>query len=93
MDTDLPFELGRNYLFRTIGYHWLGRVIAFRGKFVVLDDASWIADTGRYGECLKGNLVQISSSEIEPSPRQVVINSDHITDAVEYPFVLPRDAK
>lgn len=50
--SDFPFEIGKQYLFRTIGYHWLGEVISIRGKFLVLDSASWVADTGRYSDAL-----------------------------------------
>jgi hypothetical protein len=91
--TDQPFVIGTAYLFRTIGYHWLGRVKAISGKFLILTEASWIADTGRYSEALEGKITSLPSSEIEPAKRDVIINSDHITDASEYPFQLPKDLK
>ena len=89
----LPFKIGTAYLFRTIGYHWLGRVTAITGKFLTLDDATWVADTGRFNEALLGKLAELPQSELEPSPRPVHINADHITDAVEYPYQLPKGVK
>lgn len=89
----IPVEVGKAYLFRTIGYHWLGRVVSVCGRWITLDDASWVADTGRYSESLAGDIGSLQSSEIEPSPRPVLVNSDHVTDAVSYPFEIPRSAK
>ena len=90
---ECPFEVGKQYLFRTIGYHWLGRVQSVRGRFLILEDASWVADTGRYSEALAGKIGELSSSELEPSPRPVILNMDHVTDSVEYPFQIPRGVK
>ena len=89
----IPVEIGKAYLFRTIGYHWIGRVTSINGRWLTLDDASWVADTGRYSESLAGKIGTISSSELEPSPRPVIVNSDHVTDAVSYPFEIPRSVK
>lgn len=89
----IPVEVGKAYLFRTIGYHWLGRVIAVNGRWLTIDDASWVADTGRYSEAISGKIGSLSSSELEPSPRPVLLNSDHVTDAVSYPFEIPRSLK
>lgn len=90
---ELPFKIGTAYLFRTIGYHWLGRVKAQCGKFLVLDEATWVADTGRYNEAVQGRIAELSSSELEPACRDVILNTDHITDATEYPFQIPRGVK
>lgn len=89
----MPFVVGTQYLFRTIGYHWLGKVAAITGKFLTIDEATWVANTGRFSDALNGGIEKLSSAELEPSPRPVVINSDHITDAVEYPFSIPRGVK
>lgn len=91
--SEIPFDVGTAYLFRTIGYHWLGKVASIRGKFLVLEDATWVADTGRYSESLSGKIAELSSSELEPSPRPVVLNTDHITDAVSWPFQIPKVVK
>lgn len=88
-----PFDVGKQYLLRTIGYHWLGRVKLIVGKFLILEEASWVADTGRYSEALSGKIGELQSSELEPSPRPVIVNVDHVTDAVEYPFQIPRGVK
>lgn len=90
----LPFQVGTQYLFRTIGYHWLGKVKATCGRFLVLEaGAGWVADTGRYSEACSRGILDIPSAEFEPAGRDVLLNSDHITDAVEYPFQIPGGVK
>lgn len=93
MPAEIPFDVGKQYLIRTIGYHWIGRVQSIVGRFLILEIASWVADTGRYSEALAGKLTELPTSELEPSPRPVILNADHITDAVEYPFEIPRGVK
>ena len=89
----VPFKIGTSYLFRTIGYHWVGCVKAICGQFLILSSASWVADTGRYSDATKGKLLESSSSEIEPAAADVILNYEHITDATEYPFSLPEIQK
>lgn len=90
---ELPFEIGTAYLFRTITYHALGRVKSIVGKFLILEEAGWVADTGRYSDACEGRMMELTSSEFEPVMRPYIINSDHITDSVTYPYELPRAVK
>jgi hypothetical protein len=78
-DIELPFEIGGEYFIRTVTYHLTGRVIDIVGKFLVLEDAAWIADSGRFNEFFK---TPSSSLEVEPfGDRNVFVNTDSITDA------------
>lgn len=89
----LPFDVGQTYLFRTIGYHWLGKVKEVQGKFLVLDPAGWVANTGRYHEACAKGIDSIPAAEFEPCGRAAILNTDHVTDAVTYPFHLPGGVK
>jgi len=58
--SDCPFEIGDAYLIRTVTYHVLGRVKAIKGNFLVLDEASWVADSGRFSVAFeKGELNEV----------------------------------
>lgn len=63
----MKIEVGKSYFFRTEGDHWIGRVVSVDGPFTVtLEEAAWIASSGRLGVFLaKGKADQM---EIEPVP-------------------------
>lgn len=85
-----PFLVGRNYLVRTITMIDVGKVKAVIGNFLVMEDASWIGDTGRFYECLTKTDV---FNEIEPFKFDVYINLNSIVDATLWPFELPKAPK
>lgn len=85
-----PFEVGKAYLIRTVTHYWLGRVERVVGDFLVLSDAAWIADTGRYhkADCPE-NLV-----EAEPVRNgNAYVGMGAIVDARDWAAELVRDAK
>lgn len=83
------FEVGKSYFFRTVTYHLTGKVKEVKGKFLVLTDAAWIADSGRFQQAInKGEL-----DEVEPVDVNVFLNIDSIVDAFEWRHDLPRDQK
>lgn len=88
--TPVPFEVGKTYLIRTITMIDIGRVKAVVGQFIVLTEASWIGDTGRFNECLQRNDV---FNEIEPFKHDVYLNWNTIVDATDWPFALPKTPK
>ena len=76
----IPFKIGVSYFFRTVTYHLTGRVKSVVGKFLVLEDAAWIADSGRFNEFIKET--PSTSLEVEPfGDKEVYLNVDCITDA------------
>ena len=83
------FEVGKAYLIRTVTMHYTGRVIRVTDTDVVLGDAAWIADTGRYADSLKSG----SLSEIEPYPDRVCVSRGAIVDFCEWAHELPRVQK
>lgn len=78
---------GKNVIVRTVTHYHTGCLGAADDKYIRLDDAAWIADTGRWGECLKlGKL-----DEVEPFPGSVYISQGAIVDIAEWQHALPRD--
>jgi hypothetical protein len=82
---DLPFEIGGQYFFRTITYFMLGKISGIKGRFIVLESASWIPDTGRFSKFING---EIKPDECEPINGRVIISVDAIVDAFDYPYNL-----
>lgn len=75
-----PFEIGEKYLIRTVTMAHTGMVKEIRGKFIVLQDADWIADTGRFSKSLED---QDNFSEVEPFKNDAIVNMDTIVDATK----------
>lgn len=72
-------KIGKNYFFRTVSYHLLGTVIEQNGKFVKLEKASWIADSGRFANFIKNG----EADEVEPVGT-VYLNLDVVVDFYEW---------
>ena len=60
---------------------------------LVLSSASWIADTGRFGQMLIDGVDKMESSEIEPFIDDVIVGRGAIIDATVYRHKLPKKAK
>lgn len=82
---ELPFEIGKAYFIRTVTYFATGRVKSIIGKFLVLEEAAWIADTGRFSDALAIGVM----NEVEPVPGEMIINTDSVTDAFPWTHKLP----
>jgi hypothetical protein len=76
---------GSKVLIRTVTYHHIGTVSENDGKFVTLKDCGWLADSGRFSECLNTGTV----SEFESSPVNCCINLDSIIDAWPWNHSVP----
>jgi len=77
---ELPFEIGGEYFIRTVTYHLTGRVKDIIGKYLVLEDCAWIADSGRFNKFFTDPTSEL---EVEPFASDVFVNTDSITDATE----------
>ena len=82
-------QVGKSYLIRTVTMHYTGRLVSVTDTDIVLEEAAWIADTGRYSEALQSG----SLSEVEPYPNRVVVSRAVIVDAAEWVHALPREVK
>lgn len=86
-----PYTIGANYQIRTVTMIYTGKLVAVHPEELVINNAAWIADTGRFADaCARGTY-----SEVEPYPegRQVVIGRGSIVDAFQIDFPLPRTQK
>ena len=87
---DSPWEVGKYYLIRTVTMIDTGKLIAVTDKELVLEEAAWIADTGRFADALTGSK---EFNEVEPFPNgKVIIGRGAIIDAVQITN-LPREQK
>ncbi len=81
---DNPFlELGLVYFIRTVTNFFTGRLIWVGDKEMVIEDACWIADTGRFNEFLK-DKEKVSEAEPFPKGSRVIIGRGSLIDMVEY---------
>ena len=83
-----PFERGKKYFIRTVTYHLVGEVFDIRDGFIFLNDAAWIADSGRFMNAIKDGTL----SEVEPVGTAFVAVSA-ITDAFPWKHKLPLSQK
>jgi hypothetical protein len=81
--------VGQAYFIRTVTMHYTGRVRAVTASDVVLEDAAWIADSGRYHTALETGAL----SEVEPIPDHVIVGRGAIVDCVPWKHPLPRAVK
>lgn len=89
MERKSAWEVGTNYLIRTVTMFQTGRLTFVTDQELVLEDAAWIADTGRFSDA----LISGSFEEIEPFPDgEVIVGRGSIIDAVKIK-ILPRAKK
>ena len=81
-----PFEVGKAYFIRTVTYHLTGRVARIVDGFLLLDEAAWIADSGRFMDALATGKL----NEVEPVGKAIV-NLSAVTDA--FPWIHPLPEK
>jgi hypothetical protein len=83
-----PFEIGKAYFIRTVTYHQVGILKDIQGDFLIFKDASWVADSGRFGECLS----QGTFTEVE-YVGPMIINKMAIVDAFPWENKVPKETK
>jgi hypothetical protein len=84
------FKVGKNYFIRTVTMAHTGKLVRETDDALILKDAAWVADTGRFADFLKtGN-----ASEVEPFPDgEVIVMKGSIIDACEFKHPLLRSQK
>ena len=80
--------VGGKWFIRTVTFHLVGRVVRRAGRFYVLKDASWVADSGRFTDAIKAG----SLSEVEPVG-DAIVNGASIVDAFPWLHDLPTKQK
>lgn len=80
--------VGGSYFFRTVTYHLTGRVKQVLGNLLILEDAAWIADSGRFTQAIKDGVL----NEIEPVG-EAILNLSTVTDMFPWKHPLPKIQK
>ena len=83
------WRIGEKYIIRTAMYHAVGRLVSVDEHELVLEDASWVADSGRWSEALRTG----SLCEVEPFVDPVIVGRGSICDATIWRHELPKTAK
>jgi hypothetical protein len=85
------FSEGKKVFIRTVTNYLVGEVVSLQDvggqSFVVLKDASWVADMKRFYNALKDGFE--SGAEIEPVTGVCAVNVGSIVDVFEWRHELP----
>ena len=73
-----PWEVGKKYFIRTVTMHLTGELVSVSSHELVLKDAAWIADSGRFNEALKDIN---NADEVEPFLNNAIVGRGSIVDA------------
>ena len=71
------WQIGKNYVIRTVTMIQVGKLIEVTDNELVMEDCAWVADTGRWMNFLKEGKV----SEVEPFQDKVIIGRHSLIDA------------
>ena len=83
------YEIGKSYFIQTATLYYTGRLVAIYDHELVIEDAAWIADTGRLSKALKTGEFH----EIEPFEQPVIVPRGGIIGVTNWPHALPREPK
>jgi hypothetical protein len=91
MTADHPYHIGKNYFIRCVTHYYTGRLVRVTAQELVLEDAAWIADTGRFAQAIETG----DFSEVEPYPaiHELIIGRGAVVDAIEGSWNLPKKQK
>jgi len=76
----VPFKIGDKLFIRTVTLYYTGEVKDIVGSWIVLKDAAWIADTGRFHDFIKDG----KCNEYEGFINDVKIPMDSVIDITEW---------
>lgn len=89
--TGSPVKEDNKIFIRTVTHYYTGVVTAFNEKEILLKDAAWIADTGRFGQAIANGT--FDEVEVYPDDMIVSVSRDAIVDVCEWKHDLPRQTK
>lgn len=83
-------KIGKSVFIRSVTNHYTGRLVTVTDGELVIEDAAWIADSGRWAAALSSGTL----GEVEPYPDgPVIVNRGAIADVCLWPHALPRSVK
>jgi hypothetical protein len=81
-----PMKIGTNVIVRCVTHYYTGRIIDISPEEILLEDAAWIANTGRFN----AGLVNGTLEEVEPFPGIVSVARGSLVDLTQWTHPLPR---
>lgn len=85
-----PYQVGKNYFIQTVTHYYTGKLVEVLKDELVLEEAAWIADTGRFADFIKDGKF----NEVEPYPSgKLIIGRGSLIQGFEWPHRLPREQK
>jgi len=81
--------VGEKYLIRCVTHYYVGELVEKNAEEVILTKASWVVDTGRFHDALKGG----DMSEYEPFVDDVSVSLGSRVDATKWRHPLPDKQK
>lgn len=84
-----PIRVGNAVLIRAVTLYYTGRIVEITKDEIVIEDAAWIADTGRFENALRTGVV----NETEPFIKPVAVGRGAIVDVTFWDHALPRAVK
>ena len=87
---DHPYPVGEAVFIRAVPMHYTGRLVRVTAGELVLEDAAWVADSGRFHQALMNGTLK----EVEPYPDgEVVVPRGALIDVSRWLHELPRSPK
>ncbi len=85
-----PYTIGSKVLIRTVTFYFTGKITAVYPSEIVLTDAAWIADTGKFEKALSTGSLE----NVEPIPQDpCIVGRNAIIDCNVWKHELPREVK
>lgn len=82
------FNVGDKVFIRTVTFHHVGQVVGVEDGFVKLEDAAWVADSGRFSVAITDGTLR----EVE-FVGEAYVNVSTIVDAFPWVHDLPTESK
>ena len=82
-------KVGEAVFIRTVTHHYTGRIVAVTDSDILLEDAAWIADDGRFFTALSTGVL----NEVEPFPFGCAVGRGAIVDVSPWRHSLPKEQK
>lgn len=82
-----PIQVGQCVLIRSVTQFNVGRILHADSSGILLGEASWVADTGRWGDALLKGFKPVA--EIEPYVKPVRVSVNNIMDVTKWRHKLP----
>lgn len=82
-------QVGDKVLIRTVLFHHIGRIESIDETDIILGEASWLAESERFGETLRTGAVR----ELEALPDGCGVRQSSIIDWFPWTHELPTESK